>query len=348
MASKYIAQESAIVGNEATLAFLWSQNLPGVTRPWAEDKLQRGYLANPAGPGACVLLREEASSQAVGVQCLHERLFWFGERCLKAAGMADYVVAQAHRSLGPALTLMRRCLDIGQARFDLVYGFPNSKSAAVCTRAGMTPVGGATRYGKLLRSRVLLRRRVPSWLQPLLAAPGDVLLAALDRLRLRRHSAGLSWHEIEPDDPALAILWERRRRDLLLSERSPAMLSWRYPRHTGVPWRLSLACDEQGWPLGYVAWRLQPDSAVVSDFFSVDPDAATLPLLSGFCEVARAAGAATVQLEFHGRPQVVQALRQAGFRMRESHAPIFLNPGAVAGFTGPDSLYLTAFDRDDD
>ncbi|WKB54557.1 hypothetical protein [Eleftheria terrae] len=343
--TRYIAQESAIVGNEATLAFLWSQNLPGASRPWAEDKLQRGYLRNPAGHGTCVLLREEASTEAVGVQCLHERVFWLGERCVKAAGLADYVVAQAHRSLGPALTLMRRCIDIGQARFDFVYGFPNSKSEAVCTRVGMVKLGGAMRYAKLLRSAPVLGSRVPGWLLPWLARPADALLSAWDARRWRREAAHLQWREVDAEDPALATLWMGRRTDLLLSERSPAVLGWRYPR---PQWRLSLASDAGGRPVGYVAWRLQDGSALISDFFCADPDRDTVALMSGFCREAAAAGASVVQVEFYGRPQVAAALLAAGFLQRESRAPLFLSRHGDAAQADAASWYITAFDRDDD
>ncbi|AKJ31117.1 hypothetical protein [Caldimonas brevitalea] len=344
--TRYIAEESAIAGNEATLASLWAQNLPDYTAALAQAKLQRSYLGNPAGPGACVLLQEQASAQTVGVQCLHARVFWRGSQPLHAAGMADYVVGQAHRSLGPALTLMRRCIAVGKSRFDFVYGFPNSKSEPVCTRAGMVRVGGATRYAKLLSSGLLLRQRVPKPLQPWLAAPADLLLRAFDAVRQRRHANACSWRAVRADDPGLAQLWERRPAELLLSERSPAVLAWRYPARAG--WQLSLASDADGQPCGYVAWRSVGHDVLISDFFCADPDRDTHRLLAGFCHVARRERAHAVFLEFYGRPQITGALRRAGFVPRPARTPIFLAHGEETAWEDAASLYITAFDRDDD
>ena len=89
---------------------------------------------------------------------------------LNAAAIADFAVARDHRSLGPALMLIRAIASLGSERFDLVYGLPNPSATAVCRRGGLRQIGAVQRYVKVLRWQYLLARRVPSWMAHLLSA----------------------------------------------------------------------------------------------------------------------------------------------------------------------------------
>ena len=346
MRSRYTAHESDLSEHQELVSSLWADHLDGMTAPAARTKLRHAYLANPAGPGSCLLLHDEASHRSVGVQCLHARTFWHGTAAHRAAALADYVVVPAHRSLGPALTLMRAGLTAAWQGLDFVYGFPNRQSEAVCVRAGMRRIGGTTRYGKLLRARFLLRAHPQRrWLAPL-ARPLDALLHLIDAARALRHARGLRWSDATADDPRIEAVWQQRDPGLLLSERSARVLAWRYAPEGFPGWRVSVAEDAQGRPLGYVAWACRDDVVLVSDFFCSRPAQDTCRLLSGFVRHVCRQPASAVSLEFHGSPEIASQLRRAGFLARPGVAPLYL-AGAQASVDAS-AWYVTGFDRDGD
>src|SRR3546814_1781739 len=73
-------------------------------------------------------------------------------------------------------------MEAGAKRFDLLYGFPNPKAAAVFRRVGYAPLGALSRHARVLRHCYHAHRlRLPS----LLAAPACWALDSIDLLRLR-------------------------------------------------------------------------------------------------------------------------------------------------------------------
>jgi hypothetical protein len=134
--------------------------------------LRTGYLTNPAGEGVCAAALRRRRPNAEGVQCLHPRTFHLGAQ-YHGACIADFAVSREHRSLGPALMLLRRIAEVGVERFDLVYGLPNAKSTAVCKRAGLKCIGYIRRYVKVLRLRDQLARRIPTWMATSIALSSD-------------------------------------------------------------------------------------------------------------------------------------------------------------------------------
>lgn len=334
----------------AQIAPLWIDNLDGYTAESAARKLRVGYAANPAGTGAALLLRCGADEQPVGVQCLHPRRFHRGSRVLNAAAIADFAVARDHRSLGPALMLIRAIASLGSERFDLVYGLPNPSATAVCRRGGLRQIGAVQRYVKVLRWQYLLARRVPSWMAHLLSALVEPARRVFETARRAVNLPWLHWRECGWSEPALDSIWSRRPADLLLSERSAAMLDWRFGDAPGAPWRLGIAADAGGTPQGYVVWRLHDRVAEVGDVFAVDPARHLAPVLLCFFGAAAGEGAASVSVEFAGPPALLSCLHRAGMAPRGQPSPVFDVPpreGAEPAVEA-DRWYLTRFDNDSD
>src|SRR3546814_17963935 len=100
------------------------------------------YRQCPYGAPLTLLLRHEASGEWVGVASAGPRQMVFGGRRVSAGVLVDLAVLPAHRSLGPALTLQTALMEAGAKRFDLLYGFPNPKAAAVFRRDRKSVVRG--------------------------------------------------------------------------------------------------------------------------------------------------------------------------------------------------------------
>lgn len=348
MAISYHIEEADLSTAAAAIEGLWVANLIGHDARSAAAKLRLGYAENPAGQGTAILLYPQGQTCPSGVQGLHPRLFHFGTRRLRAAGLADYAVDSAHRSLGPALMLMRRGIELGAERFDLTYGLPNQKAAAVVARAGLKRVGMVRRYAKPLRSRDQLAQRLPPALAAVCAPLVDAALRLRDAVRSVGFRKRLDCRDADWSDKALDQLWERRPSTLLLSDRSAAMLRWRFGAPERGDWKLCIAQDEDGAVQGHVVWRMQDGFAEIGDFFSTDPDALTAPLMLAFTRLARRAGAISVSVTFFGREPVASALRASGMVLRPQEAPLFKLPGGPIELDAIEHWYLTSFDNDAD
>ncbi len=352
MASPYsIALLDMAVAAESIVS-LWARNLSFGSERAARAKLNSGYLANPAGCGLAIGLQVEDSDlrRLVGVIFLHERRMHWGRRVLAVTNLADYAVEPDHRTLGPALMLMKRAVKEARARVELVYGLPNRKSSAVCSRAGLRQLGALQRHVRVLSVRSYLARSLPALPAAALAALLDPVLAAAAWIRDRRYGDSLRFEPIDFDSPQVDAIWAARPHDLLLSERTSATLRWRFGHDHATPWQLCLARDRSGTPRGLVVWRLKDGMAEVGDFLCEQPVRGTASLLASFAHHARRAGAASVSTVFFGCPAVVRQMEFAGLRVRQTYEPVFTGPldGDLATLGSPVHWFLTAFDNDAD
>lgn len=349
MPSKYCVREVDIGAHARDITALWSRCLRSLSPQAAAVRLKHRYLLNPAGPGSALLLQQDDADtpEVAGVQCLHARTFHHQGRTWQVAGMADYAVAEQHRTLGPALQLMKQALAAGRAHYDWLYGLPNTKSEAVCKRSGLVYLGSAGRWTALLRSRLLCRRWLPGPLAAVLAPVLDLGLLLRDALGLGA-ARGQHWHDSAGSPAEIDAIWQQRPPELLLSERSRAVLSWRFGGDAAVPWTVSVARRRNGSLLGYVVWRVEAGVAQVADFLSTAPLRDTALLMRGFAwHLRRQRGVQRVTLEFFGSHDVAQALRSAGFWARPESLPLYLAAGQHEA-PAADRWYFTAFDRDGD
>jgi hypothetical protein len=349
MSSRYAVDVPPLEACRAETQSLWVLNLASCTATAAATKLDLGYLANPAGTGSIVLLRTVPEAEVIGVQGLHPRVLHLGASRIQAANLADFAVSASHRSLGPALMLMKRAMASAAASFDLVYGLPNAKSAAVCRRAGLRSLGTVQRHAKPLRSRSLLARRLHPGLAAVLAPFADIGLQLRDAWR-RRTVRALRCRDVAFDDPAMDALWAQRDGSLLLSERSAAMLHWRYGRHGRGEWRVTLAEAPDNTPVGYIVWQLRDGVAFASDFFSPVPQEQTAALMLAFGAHARDQGAHVVTTLFFGMGAVSAALQRAGFTVRGQDRLVFIGhaQAELAAVDPGTRWYTTGFDNDAD
>ncbi len=347
MSSKYLVREVDIRAHAEAVTVLWSRCLESLTPQTAERRLQHRYLRNPAGVGATLLLQQADPPEVAGVQCLYARVFHQAGRTWQVAGMADYAVAESHRTLGPALQLMKQGLAVARSRHDWVYGLANAKSEAVCKRSGLKHFGALGRWTRLLRSGPLLKRWLPGPLAALGGGMLDVALLLRDAVQLGSAS-DLRWHDGTASDPALDTIWQRRDPSLLVSERSRDVMAWRFDAQEHGAWTVSIARRANGAPLGYVVWQLQDGVATVADFLCTDALHETALLMRGFAWHMRGQRAAErLSLEFFGAPGVEAGLRAAGYIRRPDERPLYLAEGAQAS-PPAEHWYFTGFDRDGD
>ncbi|MFT3665109.1 hypothetical protein [Piscinibacter sp.] len=352
MSSTYRTELADLREHDRELQGLWARNLDGCDTAAAAWKLAHGYLGNPAGQGLTVLLFDGDCGAALGAQGLHERRLHLGRKVLRAACMADFVVDVAHRSLGPALMLMKRATEQAGQGFDLVYGLPNRKAAAVCARAGLVKVAQVHRYVKLLQTRERFASRLPSPAASAASVLADGLLTLADQGR--RWGQAWRWAGVElawGDGRAAAFVdavWARRRAGLLLSERSSALLAWRFDGGRRGGWRLCGVADAAGTPVGWAVWRPEGNDAEIGDFFVADPMNDAAASLTVVAAELRRQGLAGISMEMLAPPAVEAALLAAGMSRRDDAMPVFARVAPSGVLPQAGHWYLTRFDNDSD
>ena len=343
MQNKYLFSPANIELDKSTILKLWAEGFVALNGAVAEKKFQDQYLHNPAGVGQCFFMREQATGEAIGVQCLVPRQFYRGDKKIQAATMADFMVTLAHRSLGPALQLMRGCMENGIADFDFLYGFPNQKAQSIFKRAGLSPLGNMARHVKLLKSRDFLQKKIGEPWFSVASAIFDAVLYIADLVRYFIFKEKYDWREMTAFDASFEKLWRKQvSSGLLISDRSENLLKWRYP--PSHSWKIFAAYARNSTTLlGYVVWTQQGTNITISDFLC---EANALPaLLHSFSWKMRKYKARRITAEFFGPQPTQDALRHAGFEVRDQD-PVFIFQGTSELSLAQANCYLTQFDRD--
>lgn len=337
----YSVHEADVERDRELILGLWRGNLGEDER--MARKYDWFYRECPYGVPLVMLLRHEASGAWVGVASAGPRRMLMDGRPVLAGLLVDFTVLPAHRSLWPALSLQMALMEAGLKRFDLLYGFPNPKAAALFRRVGYVPLSRIARYARVLRHGDYLRNRVPG----LLAAPAGLVLDALDRLRLRLRARGLRGQWQARADEALAALWDPAGAGRgPVAIRDLEFLQWRLDRSPLVELRYLAVRGRDGGILAWFACEGRGRILYVHDFWArrgaAGPVAAELAVL---LRHAREAGHAAVSIEL-GAAAAGEAWLSLGFAARDER-PVFWHPSGVPeqGFT--DHLWLDAADEDE-
>lgn len=316
---------------------LWRSNLGDEVRMAA--KYDWFYLQCPYGAPLTLLLRHEASGAWVGVASAGPRRMLDRGVPVFAGVLVDFAVLPAHRSLWPALSLQMALMEAGGKRFELMYGFPNPKAAAVFRRVGYEPLSRIVRHARVLRHGDYTRRRLPA---PL-AVPAGWLLDAMDRCRPRAWRGGLRGRWQDQADERLGALWSPALAGHgPIAIRDLAFLQWRFDASPLIQVRYLVVEDAGGNAQAWFACEPRGKVLHVRDLWSrrggADPSRAELATLS---RAAREAGYGSVSVEFAART-ADGMWREAGFTARESR-PVFWHPSNTVEAPS----WLTAVDEDE-
>lgn len=351
-ARTYSVRRGHAASEIAHIQALWAGAFASLQHEAAAAKINAQYLHNPAGDGECFFLDVSDETDPVGVQCLVMRRFRKDGVDLKAGTMADYVVDSRHRSLGPALQLMKTCITHGNATLDFLFGFPNKKAEPIFKRVGLSALAKLTRHAKLMRSREFLKNRLTQTraapLLPVLVPIANLALMALDAWQAFSLGRDWRWQNVDSFGAEFDTLWQRTSLPgVVVGDRSRAMLHWRYPQRNRHHIAAGYLADGQLG--GYVVWSVKEGLLVLHDFYCHDADNKLTGMLTSFAWHHRHTGANSISLEFNGPAALRSALHAAGFRPRDEN-PVFMLPGQASTLAnlGGDHLYLTSYDRDSD
>ncbi len=311
----------------------------------------------------------EPRPRAVGTAGVGIREIALGERRLRAGLLADLAVDRDHRTVAPALRLVREVKSWVLGELELAYGFPNHHAQGVFKRVGYTPLGTMTRYVRVLRHRSYFGRigqaelaRVPELLRPIAhdlitreGLPQQLAATAVDLGQLGRDLGSL-WdarrHErlsvMDRPPTGIDALWRRCSGEhTLLAVRSQRLLEWRYPSQAGRWW----AAARQGSRLdAYAVVDRLGDVVHIRDLFG-SRQAVTSLLHQLIFECYRR-GVASISMRYLGDPWLRELLLASRFEPRSADRTIFvgvspkLEPRVAARLVDPSCWFLTDLDED--
>lgn len=360
-----VAREPARV--KAELCELWRDNL---TLPCAPEAHFDWLYRDAPDPAPTVFLLctagDAGSAEIVGSNGFSIRRFQLGAGVEdRAAVSGDLVVGRAHRSLLPALRLIRAVREHTAGEYAFCYGFPNVKAEGVMARAGFHVLGKTRRYARVLRHAsylpsVAARAGAPHQLMEIVRSAaslrrlGRALSPVLDVARLagglpriaeaqRRYR--LAWAEV---DARFDELWLRARREYdVIGARTAAMLRWRYPR-------AEIAALERRSDRALVAYAVierapAARAAQVRDVFG--HKSALGPLLDLLLPAVWWSGAHSISIRLLGAPYLVEELVERGFELRPERRTVVVQVGraheaARARIETADTWHLLDLDED--
>lgn len=354
------------------LCRVWTDNL----RIDGDPETKHAWLYRDApDPSPAVFLLHAANGAAdgvVGTAGVGIRRIAVGERELRAGLHGDLAVDRDHRSVMPALMLLREAKGWALAQLDLAYGFPNHAAEGVFKRVGYRRLGTIVRHVRVLRHAAYMARvgdaelaRLPPSVRPLasaaLARPATANLIARgvdaamlvrggsDLLRAARRLK-LEWPTAI--DGRLDVLWDAARHDYdVLAARTARFVDWRFFRGAGAVHRaLALAVDRGGVPQAYAVIERAGDVAHLRDLFG--HRAAIGALIDRLIPALYRRGAASISFRYLGAPWLVEVIAARGFVPRQADRTIAitasdrLDPHVAAILLDADAWHLTDADED--
>lgn len=321
------------------LGRLWGENLtiPGGAAG-IDRKFEWLYVDAPERPdGVWLLAADEGGARRwVGTAGVGLRRVRAGGRELRAAVLADLAVDRDHRTVMPALALVRGVKAWALEHCDLAYGFPNAHAEGVFKRVGYQPLGTIARWARVLRHAGYVPRvkeaslpRVPAAVKRVVDRAADVrpLAAvaggAVDLVRLAALAPSavqaarrvkLTWVPV-PDERFDAV-WETARHEYdVVGVRSSRFLRWRFPASEKLSLALATALDG-GAPVAYAVIELDGELAIVRDLFGTRDG--VLALLDLLVPAIYPRGAATLSMRYLGAPWLTEALAARGWVERQN------------------------------
>jgi hypothetical protein len=360
-----IAPEEA----RAELLRLWADNLP-LDGP-AERKFDWIYRDAPDRPDAVFLLaaEQDGARRWVGTAGVGVRRIWVQGTERRAGLLADLAVDRDHRSVMPALQLVRAARGFVLTEMDLAYGFPNERAEGVFKRVGYRPLGTIGRWARVLRHASYAARvkerdlPVPPALKKMVDRAAEVpALAALaggayDAVKLAQGAPAavaavrrikLSWLDA-PDDRIDAV-WEDARVDHeVVGVRSSRLLRWRFPPGPAISIALATARGDDA-PVAYAVIEQLDGVAHVRDLFGRRESIGAL--LDLLIPALYPRGASSISVRYLGAPWLIAELESRGWVSRDSARLITigvrdgLGAEAQAALTDAARWHLTDFDED--
>jgi hypothetical protein len=314
------------------------------------EKLEWFAGEAPAGSGALWLAYGEDEGDApypIGGIGFGPRDWIVSNTPMKVGLAGDLAILPRHRSLGPALGLVREAMKGLTEDTAFGYCFPNDRAAPIFRRLGWRQVGVMTRYACPLRFERQLAQRLGGRkaLAKLGAAVLDVAMRGWLELRARITARRYRLTTVTEPDSRFDELWDRARHDYtMLGRRDAAFLHWRFNKHPKTDCSLlaMVPRDSSSTVAGYAVVESASSTMQMRDVFA--PKALLPTLIELVLLHATRKGFPTVSCNSLPESHLSAVLLERGFSAREDASGLIVTKNAKV----PDAAewHVTKADED--
>jgi hypothetical protein len=284
------------------------------------------YLKNPEGRARVWIATLPDNQQTVGVASAFPRRLQDAGNQLHGWVLGDFCIHPKHRSLGPALSLQRQCLeDLTRGGADLVYDFPSGAMLSVYKRLKMESKHSMVRFAKPLRLDRKIFERVPiSALARFLSIPCNIGLRIWERRPRRKNELAMAFQYTPCGEEftAAAKLWGLGMGISVV--RTAEYLNWRYFRHPQAH-HVLLTARRMGELVGYLVIRQDGQDAAIVDMLA-GQESLYSELLLEATSIFRARGVQTLSFPISSSSPQKAVLVSCGFHPRESRPIVLVTP----------------------
>jgi GNAT superfamily N-acetyltransferase len=306
-----------------TLISLWKRNFESV----GEGRYQWLYEGNPLGMPSCFFLKDERESAIVGAISLFPRILNIGGQKIKGFICGDLVVDKKHRSLGPAVKLLKSAIQ--KCEIDhpcILFGIPNQLSEPVLSRAGFKVLDNVNEMTQVLRLYPYILRHINV---PAIARITAYSLDPFFRLRPaflltkkpKGHVVSLNGHI--KDEKAELDHFSHNGYSLI-GERHRGFLKWRFMEAPGTQHQIfTLLSENPESPECYIIFHMNGQRAHIADFFAND-EATFMALFSSFTGFHMARRTEAISISFTGDAAIFKRLQKLGYSLRSRAQKMFI------------------------
>jgi hypothetical protein len=289
------------------------------------------YCDSPHGIARAWLACDETSGTAVGMAAAFPRQMYFDGDKRIGLVLGDFCMSEKYRSIGPALSLQRACLEgIGEVPFAFCYDFPSLSMMAIYKRLGIQQTGRLVRWAKPLRAERKLESIVR--VKPVAKGLGAVANLALAYrgweggsnvcdLVLQGGPCGEDFNAFDRE-----MCWRRG----IFTARTADYLNWRYIANPIVSHEI-LQARRAGALIGYAVFTRNGEQAGIVDLDAIEEPAVVAKLLAGVVALVRKDGVAVVSLVAGNSHPYSAVFERAGFRQREASPVVVFTPPGSSG-----------------
>jgi GNAT superfamily N-acetyltransferase len=312
----YCVVPGDIIEHKSTLLSLWDRNFQGVV----DGRYAWIYENNVNGVPTVFLLKHNSSGSFVGALSLFPRDFFRKGIKIKGYICGDMVVDKEHRTLGPAVSLMkaaiRKCREEDPC---ILLTFPNDKSEVVALRVGFKKLGDYLEMTKVIRTQRYLERHISSKIvAKVFSMPFDLALRLRHEIMKPYSTKNYSYKIISKFDQKFDNLWKSMMENFsALGARDSKYLQWRIkdsPYHCHKIF--TMFSDNETKLLGYIAYFVMKNRVQIVDFAYAGEKSNFHYLFCGFTEHQRQQGIDSFVVGVFGDTSLIKAFRERGFSLR--------------------------------
>lgn len=308
----YVITHADLDKDQDLIVALWQRNFEG-SPPGRYEWI---YGNNPYGKPTTFLLKEVESDSIVGSYSLFPRRLMLNGRYVDSYICGDLVVDTKHRSLGPAITLIKAALKKSEDDNCVLFGFPNHLSGPVLIMSGFKDISPRFSMTKILSVEYLLKRRMPAFLAKMLSYPLDCFL--LFRYGLFRGSSYRFQVRKSFDEIFNEFNKEVINNYKMKGEINSDYLNWRFFQSPYENYLVYTMIDKSDNALkGFIVYSKKDNRASVADMAMASSDySETDALFASFHRFLKKEGIDSISIDFAGDNVLMEKLIKNGFSVR--------------------------------